>query len=615
MAGTSLGTAYVQIMPKATGIKGSISSALSGEASAAGNTAGTNIAGKIKGALAKAAIGATVGMILKKALDEGGKLQQSYGGLETIYGKASGAAKKYAAEAVKAGISANDYAEQAVSFGASLKQAFGGNTTKAVKAANTAILDMTDNAAKMGTPIEDIQRAYQGFARGQYGMLDNLKLGYGGTKSEMERLLADAEKLTGVHYDMNNLGDVYSAIHAIQGELGLTGVAAAEAGSTLSGSFGAMKAAYSNFMGSMALGEDIKGPLTTLIQTASTFLFGNLIPMVGNVVKALPSAIMTAIQVGIPSFMAAGQSMLANIMNGMRYGLPQFAAQLPVMLGNALNAITAVLPSVLSKGRQIVVSLANGFLSNLPAFINSLTAMISKFTAFISKNLPTIVREGGKMIKQLAVGFIRNLPSIIAALAKLAATVIKSVAKLAPKLLSLGAKAIFGLAKGMGGAALSAVKTALSKIATAITQPIEKAKEKVKGIMNKIKGIFPLHIGRIFSGLQLPHISVSGGSPPFGIGGKGSLPSFSVHWNKEGAIFDKATILQGVGEAGPEAVIPLDKFWSKMDRIAEASEASGGNTVIVNVYGVTDTNIVKKVTDSVEKALAKKQKQRNKVWA
>jgi hypothetical protein len=240
--------------------------------------------------------------------------------------------------------------------------------------------------------------------------------------------------------------------------------------------------------------------------------------------------------------------------------------------------------------------------------------MISKFTAFISKNLPTIVREGGKMIKQLAVGFIRNLPSIIAALAKLAATVIKSVAKLAPKLLSLGAKAIFGLAKGMGGAALSAVKTALSKIATAITQPIEKAKEKVKGIMNKIKGIFPLHIGRIFSGLSLPHISVSGGQAPFGIGGKGSLPHFSVSWYAKGGIFDQPT-LAGVGEAGPEAVIPLDKFWSKMDRIAEASEMSGGNTVIVNVYGVTDTNIVKKVTDGVEKALAKKQKQRNKVWA
>ena len=615
MAGTMLGTAYVQIVPKATGIKGSISSALAGEASAAGSSAGANIAGKIKGAIAKAAIGATVGLILKKAIDEGGKLQQSYGGLETIYGKASEAAKQYASQAVKAGISANDYAEQAVSFGASLKQAFGGNSTKAIKAANTAIMDMTDNAAKMGTPIEDIQHAYQGFAKQNYTMLDNLKLGYGGTKTEMERLLADAEKISGQKYDISNLGDVYDAIHIIQGELGLTGVAAAEAGSTLTGSFGAMKAAYSNFLGAMALGEDIKAPLTTLIQTAGTFLFQNLFPMVGNVIKALPSAIMTAIQVGLPSFMAAGQSLINSIVSGIRAGLPSLATQLPTMLNSALNTITQVLPTVLAKGRQIVVSLANGFLQNLPTFINSLSAMIAQFAAFITKNLPTILKEGGTLIKQLAVGFIKNLPAIIKALAKLALTIIRAVTKLAPKLLSLGAKAIFGLAKGMGGAALSAVKGALKRIASAITDPIKKAKDKVKAIMDKVKGFFPLSIGRIFSNLKLPHISVSGGKAPFGIGGKGSLPSFSVSWNAEGGIFDKPTILQGVGEAGPEAVIPLDKFWSKMDRIANAAESTGGNTVIVNVYGVTDADIVKRVTDSVESALTRNQKRRNQAWA
>lgn len=615
MAGTMLGTAYVQIVPKATGIKGSISSALAGEASAAGSSAGANIAGKIKGAIAKAAIGATVGLILKKAIDEGGKLQQSYGGLETIYGKASGAAKQYASQAVKAGISANDYAEQAVSFGASLKQAFGGNSTKAIKAANTAIMDMTDNAAKMGTPIEDIQHAYQGFAKQNYTMLDNLKLGYGGTKTEMERLLADAEKISGQKYDISNLGDVYDAIHVIQGELGLTGVAAAEASSTLTGSFGAMKAAYSNFLGAMALGEDIKAPLTTLIQTAGTFLFQNLFPMVGNVIKALPSAIMTAIQVGLPSFMAAGQSLINSIVSGIRAGLPSLATQLPAMLGSALNAITQVLPTVLAKGRQIVVSLANGFLQNLPTFINSLSAMIAQFAAFITKNLPTILKEGGKLIKQLAVGFIKNLPAIIKALAKLALTIIKAVTKLAPKLLSLGAKAIFGLAKGMGGAALSAVKGALKRIASAITDPIKKAKDKVKGIMDKIKGFFPISIGKIFSGISLPKFHVDGGKPPFGIGGKGSLPSFGVTWNAEGGIFDKPTILQGVGEAGPEAVIPLDKFWSKMDRIASAAESTGGNTVIVNVYGVTDADIVKRVTDSVENALTRNQKRRNQAWA
>lgn len=176
-----LGKAYVQIIPKAEGISGKIGAILNPESKKAGKeagaSAGDSFGATIKKTLAGLAIGATVVKGFKAALDEGGKLQQSYGGLETIYGDAAEAAKKYAAEAAQAGISANDYAEQAVSFGASLKQAFQGDTTKAVEAANTAIMDMTDNAAKMGTPIESIQNAYAGFAKQNYSMLDNLKLG------------------------------------------------------------------------------------------------------------------------------------------------------------------------------------------------------------------------------------------------------------------------------------------------------------------------------------------------------------------------------------------------------------------------------------------------------
>lgn len=167
---TELGKAYVQIIPSARGISGSISEALGGEATSAGKSAGLNIVGAIKGVIAAAGIG----VMIKKSLDAGGALQQSYGGLDTIYGEAADAAKKYAAEASKAGISANSYAEQAVSFGASLKQAFAGDTTKAVEAANTAIMDMADNSAKMGTDIQNIQNAYQGFAKQNYTMLDNL---------------------------------------------------------------------------------------------------------------------------------------------------------------------------------------------------------------------------------------------------------------------------------------------------------------------------------------------------------------------------------------------------------------------------------------------------------
>ena len=195
-----LGQAYVQIIPSAKGISGAISSIIEPEATSSGKSAGINIGSAIKAAIAAAGIG----VALKSALEAGGNLQQSFGGLDTLYGDAAKAAKEYAVEAAQAGISANSYAEQAVSFGAALKSAFGGDTVKAAEAANVAILDMADNSAKMGTDITSIQTAYQGFAKQNYTMLDNLKLGYGGTKAEMERLLADAEKLSGVKYNIDN---------------------------------------------------------------------------------------------------------------------------------------------------------------------------------------------------------------------------------------------------------------------------------------------------------------------------------------------------------------------------------------------------------------------------
>ena len=169
-----LAKAYIQIIPSAKGIKGAISQELGGEASTAGESTGKSIASRIKGAIAAAGIGTAIAAALKAAIGEGAKLEQSFGGLDTIYGEAAAEAKQFAYEAAQAGISANDYAEQAVGFGASLKQAFGGDTKKAVKAANTAILDMTDNAAKMGTPIENIQAAYAGFAKQNYTMLKRL---------------------------------------------------------------------------------------------------------------------------------------------------------------------------------------------------------------------------------------------------------------------------------------------------------------------------------------------------------------------------------------------------------------------------------------------------------
>ena len=337
MAGTNLGTAYVTIMPSAKGMGSALSKQMQAEGGTAGGVFGGSVASTAIKAIAASGIVVAIGKLFKDAISEGAKLQQSFGGLDTIYGDAADSMKEMAYQASQAGISANTYAEQAVSMGASLKQAFGGDAVRAAKAADTAILDMADNAAKMGTDIGAIQNAYQGFAKQNYTMLDNLKLGYGGTREEMLRLLADAEKLTGVHYDIDNLGDVYEAIHVIQGELGLTGVAAQEGAETFSGSMAAMKASAQNLVANMALGEDIKQPLQSLLESTKNFLFGNLFPMIGNVLKQLPGLIGEALLWAfdnIPNMIDAAIKFMNNLAENIQEGSGAFKEKL-VEIGKA----------------------------------------------------------------------------------------------------------------------------------------------------------------------------------------------------------------------------------------------------------------------------------------
>src|SRR5699024_3872867 len=300
---TDLGKAYVQIMPSAKGIKGSIQKTLDPEASSAGKSAELKIGTLIKGAIAAAGIGTE----LKKAITEGGALEQSIGGVETVFKKNADTVRKYANEAYKTvGVSANEYMENVTGFSASLLQSMGGDTKEAAKVAHIAMLDMGDNANKMGTDMRDIQNAYQGFAKENYTMLDNLKLGYGGTKSEMERLLADAQELTGVKYDINNLDDVFMAVHAIQEEIGITGTTALEAEETFEGSLNAMKAAFTNTLGALAIGENIQGSFTALAETMSTFIFGNLLPMIGTIFQSLPTALIAFFQTAAPLLITEG---------------------------------------------------------------------------------------------------------------------------------------------------------------------------------------------------------------------------------------------------------------------------------------------------------------------
>ncbi|HFI0790524.1 TPA: phage tail protein [Streptococcus suis] len=358
---TDLGSAYVQIVPSAKGISGSISKLLGGEVDSAGRSAGSSLGASLVSALSGALAAAGIGKIIGSALSAGADLQQSFGGLDTIYDGAQESAKKFAKEAYKAGISANTYAEQAVSMGASLKQALGGDSTKAINMANVAIMDMTDNAAKMGTDIVIIQQTYQSLARGNYAMLDNLKLGFGGTKAEMERLLTTAEGLPsamGRKFDISNYADVVEAIHLVQESMGLTGVAAAEAENTYTGSLAAMKASWANTLAGLSLGENITPQLQALASTTSNFLFGNFFPMVGNVFKGLPSAIGT--------FIAEASPLVAQQFQGLFSSLG---------MSVDLTPITSKFQGILTAFQPVITGLQTAF-GQLPGFFSAIGAAV-----------------------------------------------------------------------------------------------------------------------------------------------------------------------------------------------------------------------------------------------
>ena len=580
-----LGKAYVQIIPKAEGISEKIKSTVAPGADAAGTSAGNSFVSKFAKIAGGAALGASVVKGFKAALDEGAKLQQSYGGLDTLYGEASAAAKDYAIQAAQAGISANDYAEQAVSFGASLKAAFGGDTAAAAEAANTAILDMADNAAKMGTPLENIQNAYQGFAKGNYTMLDNLKLGYGGTKTEMERLLSDATKLTGVKYNMNNLGDVYSAIHAIQDNLGLTGVAAAEAASTFSGSFGAMKAAGQNLLASLALGEGVRPAMNTFIDSVGTFLIGNFLPMVGNVLSYLPQALDAAFSTGVQLLVEKGPELIEGLISGITTTGPVLIEHGMHLVSSLLQGITIELPNLAQKAAEAITSFASGFGQD-------------------SSGMQDLIAKAGQMITNLAGSLLSAAGILIPAVVQtiwnyfsqtdwvgLALSVGQSVfdgfAEIFPQAVEFVGGVVADIMDVLGFHGLAEdVRSLFEDIQSKITGPIESARDLVDKAVSKIKGFFPINIGKILDNIKLPHFTVDGGEFPYGVGGKGYMPSFDVEWYANGGIINRPSLI-GAGEAGPEAVVPLsgNRLQPLTDAIAEAN-ARNNEQLLNGMYQV-----------------------------
>lgn len=448
--------AYVQIVPSAEGIKGSITSALGGEASSAGQSIGGKLVNTIKGVIASAGIGAALG----KALTEGGALQQSLGGVETLFKDSASQVIAAANEAYRtAGVSANDYMEQVTSFSATLLQGLGGDTEAAAGYADKAIVQMADNANKMGTSMESIQYAYQGFAKDNYTMLDNLKLGYGGTQEEMARLindsgvLGDAIEVTAKTVKDVPFSSIIDAIQVIQDNLGITGTTAKEAATTLTGSFASVKAALSNVLAGLTLGQDLGPSLNALSSTLTTFLTGNLIPAIYNILSALPGALMTFITALGPQLAAGMQGLVSQLSTGLTTTIPK-------MMQSFVTGFTTWMPQIVAVGTQMIQQLGQGLVQGIPNFLSQALPLLVEFTTSLRANFSSIVDAGIDLLLNFVQGIANGLPTLI----EYVPTIVSNIAGLindnAPKILQAGIQVIITLVQGL----INAIPTIIANI-------------------------------------------------------------------------------------------------------------------------------------------------------
>ena len=421
--------------------------------------------------------------ITKESVQAYANLEQSLGGVETLFKENANTVIKNAKEAYKtAGVDANTYMEGVTSFAASLLQSLGNDTAKAAEISDMAFRDMSDNANKFGTDMASIQSAYQGFAKQNYTMLDNLKLGYGGTKTEMERLLADAQKLTGVQYDINNLSDVYSAIHAIQEELGVTGTTAKEAGATISGSVTAAKAAWQNFLsgaggieevidtvvaagtqigkavvkmlpkivdGIVGLVNGLIPEIPKLVKTLLPALLNGAVALIKGLVEAAPTFVTTIAEM-LPSIVTAFVEMFVSVAKA-------FGEQAPVIMPIVVNAIIDALIAlfenidvIIEACISLVTGLLNGILQSLPILIDRLPEIIEKVLAALIDASPMLIKAGIEINVMLLKGIVQAVPQLISAVWKIATVSIPNAIKESiPKMIQAGKDMIKGLWNGI----------------------------------------------------------------------------------------------------------------------------------------------------------------------
>lgn len=430
--------------------------------------------------------------------------EQLVGGVETLFKDSAETIHSFADNAYKtAGLSANEYMETVTSFSASLLQSLDGDTEKAAAAADLAITDMADNANKMGTAMESIQNAYQGFAKQNYTMLDNLKLGYGGTKEEMQRLLADAEKLSGVKYDLSSYADIVEAIHVIQTEMGITGTTAKEASTTIQGSVASMKAAWANLMVGMA--DDTQNfdmLLSNFIESIGT-VADNLLPRIGVVIEGMgklvaglapeiASALPTLTNELLPNLVELGVQSISALVQGIQENGDSLAAGALSIVGTLAEGIAELLPMVADTAASLAVSLADGLTESLPNIIPIAIETISTLVENLTENANTVIEAGIQIILALGEGLIAALPQLIETVPQIVINIANVINENAPRLIKTALYLIGQLAIGL----IKAIPTLIANIPQIIHaivaafmafQWLNLGKQLIDGVANGVK--------------------------------------------------------------------------------------------------------------------------------
>ena len=496
---------------------------------------GSGVAKVGKGlAIAGTAAATAVTALVSKSVGAFADYEQLTGGVETLFGAGGRSVEEYAQSVGKsvsdiqgkydslmsaqnavlenankaymnAGMSANEYMDTVTGFSASLISSLGGDTNKAADYANSALVDMSDNANKMGTDMESIKNAYQGFAKQNYTMLDNLKLGYGGTQEEMKRLLSDAEKLTGQRYDISSFADITQAIHAIQTQMDITGTTAKEASTTISGSWGSLKAAFQNVLVGLTTGGDMfDQSLDALINTAVTF-GQNIIPAikgalsgVGYLIEGLAPVIGETIPPLIndlaPTLANSAVSLISSLVNGLTQNATQFSECLSNIIIVAVAGISTVVPQLLDAASKIVSNLMQGLTNSMPQIVNGAVTLIEGLVNGLVNNIPLLIMGAVQLVASLANGLIANLPRIIDAGVNLITGIVSASYSMMPQIIQNGMQLVVNLAVGLVRA-IPQLIAALPRITGAIVKGFKSVNwfdlglQLIKSIWEGIKSI------------------------------------------------------------------------------------------------------------------------------